>query len=411
MFKSIQRDIKLIVFSRGIRAFAFSYLNIVFAIYLGRIGYSTVIIGLVLSVSYISGALLTAVWGFASDRIGRKKVLIILAILTILSNTILVLTSHLAFILLAVVLVNVGAGGSAGGGQGGGTFNPVEQALLAEKCSAEQRNQIFAINSFVGSTLGSLGALMSGLPQYLREEWAWNLINSYKPLFALTCFFSFALVFIYRSIHEEHRPQVKQKIISKQSRGFVTKMSLLGFLDNMGAGLISPWLPFWFNLRFGAEEMALGKLYFLLFIFPALSFLVAPMIARIIGVVRTMVSSHAMASLIYIFLPFAPSFFVAGVMMVFRSFVAYMDNPLRESFTMAMVKSEERGSAAGVTNLARVIPFGISPTISGYMMQSLSMNIPMMIGGSFQLAHDFTFYYLFRHVRPPEEEKKRGSRS
>ena len=115
---------------------------------------------------------------------------------------------------------------------------------------------------------------------------------------------------------------------------------------------------------------------------PALSFLVAPMIARTIGVVRTMVSSHAMASLIYIFLPFAPSFFVAGVMMVFRSFVAYMDNPLRESFTMAMVKSEERGSAAGVTNLARVIPFGISPTISGYMMQSLSMNIPMMIGAT-----------------------------
>ncbi len=179
----------------------------------------------------------------------------------------------------------------------------------------------------------------------------------------------------------------------------------------MGAGLISPWLPFWFNLRFGAEEMALGKLYFLLFIFPALSFLVAPMIARTIGVVRTMVSSHAMASLIYIFLPFAPSFFVAGVMMVFRSFVAYMDNPLRESFMMAMVKSEERGSAAGVTNLARVIPFGISPTISGYMIESLSMNIPMMIGGSFQLVHDFTFYYLFRHVRPPEEERRRGSRS
>jgi len=76
-----------------------------------------------------------------------------------------------------------------------------------------------------------------------------------------------------------------------------------------------------------------------------------------------------------------------------------------------MVKSEERGSAAGVTNLARVIPFGISPMLSGYMMQSLSLNIPLMIGGSLQLAHDFTFYYLFRHVRPPEEERRRGSRS
>ena len=408
MLKSLQRDVKLIVCSRGIRAFAFSYLNIVFAIYLNKIGYSTVIIGVIHSVAYISGALLTAVWGFVSDRIGRKKVLILLAILTILSNTILILSTHIAFILLAVVLVNVGAGGTAGGGQGGGTFNPVEHALLAEKCSAEKRNQIFAINSFVGSVLGSLGALVSGLPQYLGEAWGWNTINSYKPLFGLTCLFSFTLVFIYRAIHEEHRPLVRQQIISKQSRGFVTKMSLLGILDNTGAGMISPLFSYWFFLRYGVELKALGILFSLSYLFAALSFLVAPMIARIIGVVRTMVFSHATASLIYLFLPFVPTFFVAGVLVVFRSLVAYMDNPLRESFTMAMVKSEERGSAAGVTNLARVLPFGISPTLSGYMMQSLSLNMPLLIGGSFQLAHDFTFYYLFRHVRPPEEERRRG---
>ena len=94
--------------------------------------------------------------------------------------------------------------------------------------------------------------------------------------------------------------------------------------------------------------------------------------------------------------------------MVFRPLVAYMDNPLRESFTMAMVKSEERGSAAGITNLARVIPFGISPTLSGYMMQSLSLRMPLIIAGSIQLAHDITFYCLFRHVRPPEEAKRMG---
>ena len=183
MLNSLQRDVKLIVFSRGVRAFAFSYLNIVFAIYLNRIGYTTVVIGIIHSVAYISGALLTAVWGYTSDRIGRKNVLTLLAILTILSNTILILSTNLAFILLAVVIINVGAGGSAGGGQGGGTFNPVEHALLAEKCSAEKRNQIFAITSFVGSVLGSLGALISGLPQYLEEAWAWNTVNSYKPLF------------------------------------------------------------------------------------------------------------------------------------------------------------------------------------------------------------------------------------
>jgi MFS family permease len=134
-------DAKLLMASRGIRAFAFSYLNVVFAIYLDRLGYSTIMVGVVFSVAYLSGALLTAVWGYLSDRHGRRNILMLLALLTIASNGILVFFTSLPFILLAVIIANVGAGGSGGGGSGGGPFNPVEEALLAEKCSAEARNQ------------------------------------------------------------------------------------------------------------------------------------------------------------------------------------------------------------------------------------------------------------------------------
>jgi len=404
----LHRDVRLIMLSRGLRAFAFSYLNVVFAIYLARLGYSTLTIGVVHSVAYISGALLTAIWGFLSDRYGRRKILILLALLTIVSNGIYILFTHLFFILLAVVIANVGAGGSAGGGQGGGPFNPVEQALLAEKCAPEERNRIFSVNAFVGSVMGSLGALVSGLPEHLQEQWGWNPIPSYKPLFALTILFTVALIFVYATIAEEHRPRETEKRISKKSSAFITKMSLLGVVDNLGAGMLGPLISYWFFLRYGVELKALGLLFSLSYFLAAISFLVAPIIARHIGIVRTMAFSHGAASLLYLVLPFSPTFLIAASIMVLRSFTAYMDNPLRESFTMAMVKSEERGSAAGVTHLARVIPFGISPTISAYMMQSLSLNIPLVIGASLQLAHDFTFYYLFRHVRPPEEQKIKG---
>jgi sugar phosphate permease len=82
-----------------------------------------------------------------------------------------------------------------------------------------------------------------------------------------------------------------------------------------------------------------------------------------------------------------------------------MDNPLRSSFVMGIVKAEERGSAAGITNLARQVPMSISPSISAYVMQAFSLSIPMVIGGGLQLIHDVAFYFLFRRVRPPEEEE------
>jgi MFS family permease len=406
ILQDLHRDAKMLMAARGIRAFAFSYLNVVFAIYLDRLGYSTVTIGIIFTVAYLSGALLTAVWGYLSDRVGRRKILMLLALLTILSNTILIYFTGLFSILVAVIIANVGAGGSGGGGSGGGPFNPAEEALLAEKCLPENRNQIFAINSCVGSIMGSLGALASGLPQFLQEARGWNAVDSYKPLFLLTIGFSVLLLFVYRAISEQHQPRAAEKKMSKSSGVFVTKMSMLAVVDNFGAGMAGSLVSYWFFLRFGVDLKSLGVIFFASYFLAALSFLTAPVIARRIGVVRTMAFSHGLASIIYLILPLAPTLALAAALIVIRSFFAYMDNPLRASFTMAMVKSEERGSAAGVTSLARIVPFGISPTISTYLMQSVSLTLPLFIGGGLQLINDVAFYLMFRHVRPPEEVQK-----
>ena len=75
---------------------------------------------------------------------------------------------------------------------------------------------------------------------------------------------------------------------------------------------------------------------------------------------------------------------------------------------MGIVKAEERGSAAGITNLSRYVPMAVSPSISAYVMQAFSLSVPMFIGGTLQLIHDAAFYFLFRDVRPPEEEGLKG---
>ena len=405
MFRDLHRDAKLLMASRGIRSFAFSSLNVVFAIYLDQLGYSTVTIGIIFSVAYLSGAVLTAVWGYLSDRFGRRNILMLLAVLTIISNCIYVFFSGFVFILLAVVIANVGSGGSAGGGQGGGPFNPVEEALLAEKCTPENRNRVFAVNSSVGALMGSFGALASGFPQYLQETWGWSAIASYKPLFILTILFSVVLFFVYSSIREQHQPRTVEKKISKPTGIFVTKMSLLAIVDNFGAGMAGALVSYWFFLRFGVQLKSLGVIFFASYFLAAVSFLSAPLIALRLGVVRTMAFSHGLASIIYLVLPLAPTLAIAASLLMIRSFFAYMDNPLRASFTMAMVNSNERGSAAGVTSLARIIPYGISPTFSTYLMQSVSLTLPLFIGGGLQLINDVAFYLLFRHVRPPEELK------
>jgi len=321
------------------------------------------------------------------------------------SNVIYIFFSHLIFIIAAVIIANVGAGGSGAGGQGGGPMSPVEQALLAEKCSPENRNTVFSANAFVGSMMGALGALLSGLPQHLQEAWGWQPIASYKPLFVLTILFSIVLIFAYSKIEEHHVPRKREKkpLVTK-ANSFVVKMSLLGMIDNLGGGLISPLIAYWFFLRYGVELKSLGFMFFLSYLLAAMSFLTAPIIARHIGVVRTMAFSHGLASLIWLLLPLAPTFAAAAALMIVRSYFAYMDNPLRSSFIMGVVRPEDRGAAAGFTTLSRHVPVAVSPTLSAYLMQAFTLNVPVFIGGFLQLTHDCIFYFLFRDVKPPEEQ-------
>ena len=405
IFGDLQRDAIILMTSRGVRAFAFSYLGVIFTIYLSQLGYSTLTVGLVVTTAYAASALLTAVWGYLSDRYGRKNILILLAALTIVANLVYIFSSHLIFIIAAVIIANVGAGGSGAGGQGGGPMSPVEQALLAEKCTAENRNKVFAANAFVGSMSGSLGALLAGLPQYLQESWSWQPIASYKPLFGLTILFSLVLIYAYSQIDEHHvyLKREKTKLATKANK-FVLKMSLLGMIDNLGGGLISPLLAYWFFLRYGVELKSLGFMFFLSYFLAAMSFLTAPIIARQIGIVRTMAFSHGLASLIYLLLPLAPTFTMAAALIIVRSYLAYMDTPLRSSFIMGVVRPEDRGSAAGLTSLSRHVPVAISPTLSAYLMQSFSLGVPIFIGGFLQLFHDCVFYFMFRDVKPPEEQ-------
>ena len=407
LFGELERDALILMTSRGVRAFAFSYLGVIFTIYLSQLGYSTMTIGVIVTTAYASSAVLTALWGYLSDRYGRKNILVLLAVLTIVSNLIYIFFSHLIFIVAAVVIANVGAGGSGAGGQGGGPMSPVEQALLAEKCTPENRNRVFGVNAFVGSIMGSLGALLSGLPEHLQEHWGWAPIASFKPLFALTILFSIALIFAYSSIDEHHVHVARKREKRSQAKrvdGFVIKMSLLGMIDNLGGGLIGPLMAYWFFLRYGVDLKSLGLMFFLSYFLAALSFLTAPIIARKIGVVRTMAFSHGLASVIYLALPLAPTFTIAAALIVLRSFLAYMDTPLRSSFVMGIVRPENRGSAAGITSLSRHVPVAISPTLSAYLMHSLTLNVPIFLGGILQLSHDCIFYYLFRDVKPPEEQ-------
>ena len=86
-----------------------------------------------------------------------------------------------------------------------------------------------------------------------------------------------------------------------------------------------------------------------------------------------------------------------------------MDVPTRQSYVMAVVPASARTYASGMTNVARNAGWVVGPLIAGTVMQRLALAGPLFIGGTLKIAYDLLLYRSFRHVRPPEEERRQAS--
>lgn len=84
-----------------------------------------------------------------------------------------------------------------------------------------------------------------------------------------------------------------------------------------------------------------------------------------------------------------------------------MDVPARRSYIVAVVNEDERTTAAGITNISRNVAQAISPSIAGYILQSVSFLASLfLIGCLLKIVYDVLLYVNFKKIKPPEEHKK-----
>jgi len=86
-----------------------------------------------------------------------------------------------------------------------------------------------------------------------------------------------------------------------------------------------------------------------------------------------------------------------------RSLLSQMDVPTRQSYTMAIVKPEERSRVQGLINLPRSFTMAVGPSIAGYIMQFVGFSLPFLLAGAIKGLYDVLLWVTFRNVKPPEE--------
>jgi MFS family permease len=401
----VSRDGKLILGARVVRTFSYGFVSVILAIYLNLLGFNEILIGVVLTATLVNSIIFNLISSVYADRIGRRKFLILYAVLMVISAIIFFLTNNYVALIVAAVIGTINVTGSEVG-----AFLSLEQAILPQTVNDEKkRTSIFSIYNMVGTFAMSGGVLLSGLPHVFSQQFGLDQINAIKLLFLAyaACAIGALAIYLVLSPKIEIKSQNKGtnsfRNITPQSRSVIKKMSSLFAVDSFAGGfVIQSIVSFWFYTKFGADLSTLSYIFTIAGILTAVSYLLASKIASKIGLVNTMIYTHIPSNILLILVAFAPSFPLAIGLYFARMSISQMDVPTRQSYLMAVVKENERVAAAGITNTSRNIAQSIGPSLAGAIMSSL-LSAPFIIGGVLKLAYDIGLFLNFRKIKPPEE--------
>ncbi len=398
----INRDGKLIILSRGLCTFAQSAIAILIALYLEKLGFNLTQVGAFLSVGVAGSAFFAFIISLTSEKIGRKRLLIIFTLLPTITGLALVfIDDFLPLIFIAFV-------GSIAVRGGMGPVQPLVQASLSDTAPAEKRTDLFAVYRIVTMCGAALGALAAGLPVIFQNIFPLNEINAFKVMFIGFAFINVLGATLYSllspGVEVGHSEQRWVNPLHLPSRRLIFTLTGLFSLDHFGGSIFLESLAaYWFYTMFGLQLESLALVFFLSNIITAISLWAAAKLANRIGLVNTMVFTHIPASLFLIVAAFAPTALIAIIFWQLRAFFIMMDVPTRDSYIMSIVQPGERVAMASSQVVGRSIAGTIGPSVGTALWQVFAASVPLIASGILKIGYDLSLYFMFRNVKPPQE--------
>jgi MFS family permease len=396
----LSRDGWLLFATCGVRSFAYGFLSVVLGLYLDAIGLTTTTIGWIFTAALAGGAVMTIVITAAADRLGRRVLLILGALLMAIAGWVFAVSNNPIFLTVAAIFGTISPSGKEVG-----PFLSIEQAILPQTSEDQHRTAVFSAYNLIGSLCGALGALAVGLPSLfsLPQITGYRFLVSGYAICAVVMMILFGLLSpTIEAKAEACSP--RRKIGVQRSRSVVAKLAGLFALDAFAGGfIVQSIVAYWFYLRYKTDLNALGGIFFGTNLLAAFSFLAAPAIARRFGLLNTMVFTHLPSNILILLVPLMPNLELAVVMLLARNLLSQLDVPTRQSYTMAVVDPDERSASAGILSVARNAGAAAAPLFTGAVLAVPSLGFPFLLAGGLKIIYDLWIFAVFRKVKPPEE--------
>jgi MFS family permease len=358
-------------------------------------GYDKQFMGLANAMPSIATLLVGLPMGMLSDRIGRRKAMLLGLIMLSAGYGMMAIAPSQALILVAGFL----------GGAGSALYFNSQAPFMMNASTAETRTLLFSLSSGIVTLSGALGNLVAGkLPQLLSSITGLERDGSgvlQIIMLAAVAFGTLSLIPI--ALIREDKPTAHHESTGSPSgnlKGLIRKPVLwMIFLPNMltgiGAGILMPYVNLFYAERFTLTDVQLGVLFSLSSLLTGAASLIGPRLAVILrGKVRTVVITQGLSFGFLVLMGFTPLGWLSQFSYLVRTMLMNMATPLFSAFAMEQFLPGEQGKANSIFGIAWTLGWAFGPYVSG-IVQVHSGFAPLFVATTALYAGATSLIWLF----------------
>ena len=396
------RPARLFLVATVIDGIVFSAWGLFFNFYILERGFGREFLGLLNAMPSISALLLGIPIGALSDRIGRKRAMLLGVGISVACMGLEVTLLQPALILLVAFVAGLGS-----------MLYYLSQAPFMMKVSnRENRTLLFSLNFGLITLSGAVGNLFAGqLPGLFGDllNVAPRSATAYQAVLltsvALSLLTLVPLAFIKEPKTAPEAIKAGETAVSPWRvalRPQTLQLALPNLLIGFGAAILIPYMNVFFLDRFALPDRQLGLLFSLSALLTGFGSVLAPRLEnRLGGKIRSVVLTQG-ASLIFLMLVgFSPYLLLVSISFLFRGTLMNMAVPLYRAFVMEHTREREQGTVNSVVELAWQVGWAVGPYLSGVVQESYGFTPLFLTTGTvYALSIAFT-WMLFgkREVR------------
>jgi len=343
--------------------------------------YSPLQLGLLYTSAAIATAILGLLFGFLTDSWGRGKTLFLVGLLLPVSSIIVFFSSGLPALFIATSLGGYSATGSLAEGGVGGAAQPIQNAVITDLTTSENRTSYFSILTFLSGMFGALGALLAkhaGIQDVLLYA---TLISGAGLVF---------LAFIKTGYVRGNLRRLHSKMV-------IGKFTVTGILNGFTAGLVVPFLIPFFVIVYHVPKSEMAVYAFASGMLAAFAILAAPRLEQTLGFVKSIAVTRGLGTVLLLLLPFWHVYAIALAIYLITPSLRVMAVPVQRTALTEMVQRDELGRALGINQVARLGASSGGISLTGYLFNISEIAAPFCI---YAVAMAANIYLYFRFFRP-----------